>query len=86
MGDAKRRGTFEKRKIFAMTRQKVDSELVTARKMEIESNKTPEQKSRENWARIRYMTFLEMAAVSMAFHVPYLDRDLIHNAKPKWRK
>ena len=87
MGDAKRRGTFEERKVDAIVRQKAEAEHRMAIRAKIAVAKTPEQKLKENRDSIRFMTLLEMASAFQAFHLsPTLDRYFIHNFKPKWRK
>lgn len=65
MGEAKRRGTFEERKIAAIARQKVEGERKSVIKAEIEANKTPEQKMKEHRAMMELMMILGMAGAYM---------------------
>ncbi len=44
MGDAKRRGTFEERKLAAIALQKVKNEQELAKKKSLEASRTPEEK------------------------------------------
>ncbi len=62
MGDAKRRGTFEERKVASIARQKIESEQRIARKREMEAAKTPEQRLKERKAKMEYIQLMSMLA------------------------
>ena len=70
MGVARRRGTFEERKVGAIARQKVEAKQEAIRRAEIKANETPKQKLKRHQARMELMMLLGMGG---AYHFPYLS-------------
>ena len=54
MSESKRRGSFEQRKAQAIKRHTREQEYERLRILEIEANKTPEQRNRELQAKLKY--------------------------------
>ncbi len=74
MGEAKRRGTFEERKLCAMRRQKAEHKIKT------EVTETPEPKLNKNFA------LALMLSLGMMDFPGIVDRDREHNFKLQYRR